>query len=221
MTARNWLVVCDFDGTVTTEDAAEAILAEFADPVWRDIDEQYARGEISLGECIDRQFALVKAPRSALLAFVEEKIALRPHFREFAAWCRERGLRLILLSAGLDFYIEAILKREGIADFQRTYCVRTEFGPDGIRCRLPEVDHCPVQADADYKQAVVEALRAEGHRVVYLGDGLTDRRAAEVADLVIARRRLLEHCRAVGIASVPFEDFLEAQRALEATLGPF
>ena len=218
MLRDNWVVVCDFDGTVTTEDASEAILAEFADPVWRDIDEEYARGEIGLEECIGRQFALVKAPRAVLRAFVEERIVLRPHFREFAAWCRAQGLELVLLSGGLDFYIEAILEREGIADFRRVFCVATEFGPDGIRCRLP-VDGRTSGGNADYKRAIVERLRAEGRRIAYLGDGLTDRQAVAVADLVFARRKLLEHCRAAGLACIPFEDFRDVQRGLAAAVG--
>ncbi len=213
-----WVVVCDFDGTVTTEDISEAILAEYADPVWEKIDEEYERGEIDLEECIDRQFALVKAPRAELLEFVRQKAVLRPHFREFASWCQASGLELVLLSAGLDFYIEAILAREGIGAFQRVFCVATEFGPDGIRCRLPEIARSAGQG-ADYKRAVVEQIRATGRRVAYAGDGLTDREAASVADLVFARRKLLAYCRTAGIPCVPFEDFRDVRRGLAKALA--
>ncbi len=73
--------------------------------------------------------------------------------------------------------------------------------------------------DADYKRTLVERLQAEGQRIAYVGDGLTDREAAAAADLVFARRKLLEHCQAAGLACIPFEDFRDVQRGLEASIG--
>ncbi|MCI4367206.1 MAG: hypothetical protein L3K08_05605, partial [Thermoplasmata archaeon] len=47
----------------------------------------------------------------------------------------------------------------------------------------------------------------EGTRTVFVGDGSTDRYAAEVADIVFARRRLKTYCEAAGVPFYPFEDF--------------
>jgi len=44
--------------------------------------------------------------------------------------------------------------------------------------------------------------------VIFIGDGLrSDSCAAEKADTVFARSRLLEHCRNNGIEAIEFEDF--------------
>lgn len=219
MTEDDWLVVLDFDGTVTMEDAAEAMLAEYADPSWLEIDASYARGEIGVEEMMNRQFELVHASRIELVDFVLRRAVIRPCFREFAEWAADRRIEVVLLSAGLDFYIEAVFEREGIGRyFGRSFYLRTEFGQAGIRCRMPSLKH-RLEPLADYKRAVVEELREEGRSIAYAGDGHTDRLAAESADLVFARRRLLEHCQTVGVSHVPFEDFQAVRLGMERAIS--
>ncbi len=215
---EDWLVVLDFDGTITTEDASEAMLAAFADPSWIEIDRSYARGEIGVAELMSREYALIRVGQMELRDFVLGRVEVRSHFREFADWAQARGVELVLLSAGLDFYIEAVLEREQIGHyFTRAYYLQTEFGPDGIHCRLPSLKR-PLEPLGDYKHAVVEELRQRGRRIAYAGDGDTDRRAGESADLVFARRKLAAHCRRDGVPYVPFEDFREVLEGMKRHL---
>ena len=53
---------------------------------------------------------------------------------------------------------------------------------------------------------------------IFIGDGSTDRFAAEVADIVFARRRLLRYCQTQGIECYPFEDFHPVTTQLRAWL---
>ncbi len=215
----DWLVVLDFDGTITTEDASEAMLAQFADPSWIDIDRSYARGEIGVAELMNREYALVRVGQIELREFALGRIEVRAHFREFADWAGAQGIELCLLSAGLDFYIEAVLERERIGHyFSRAYYLQTEFGPDGIRCRLPSLKR-PLEPLGDYKRAVVEELRERGRLIAYAGDGDTDRKAAESADLAFARRKLAAHCRRDGVPYVPFEDFHDVLVGMRSRLA--
>jgi hypothetical protein len=46
-----------------------------------------------------------------------------------------------------------------------------------------------------------------GRRTVFIADGSTDRYGAEVADIIFARRRLLDYCHRSGLACYPFENF--------------
>ena len=54
-------IFCDFDGTISIQDATDFILARFADAEWRDIEEQWKRGTIGSAQCMQRQVALIRA----------------------------------------------------------------------------------------------------------------------------------------------------------------
>ena len=214
----DWLLILDFDGTVTTEDIAVQVLNAYAAPGWESHDDDYEAGRITLAECIHRQFGMIRASRETIRRFARERAVLRPGLRELLAWCRERGVGLQILSAGLDVYIEAILEREGLAEaFDAVHCIQTEFIGDGLTCRLPELG-ADSSANVDYKPSHVARLRAAGCKVAYAGDGSTDRGAAAVADRVFARASLLRYCREVGIPGIPFETFAEVSRDLQARL---
>jgi 2-hydroxy-3-keto-5-methylthiopentenyl-1-phosphate phosphatase len=56
----------------------------------------------------------------------------------------------------------------------------------------------------------------DGGEVVYVGDGYSDRCAAEKADRVFARRGLARWLDGRGVPYEHFEDFHEVARSLEA-----
>jgi 2-hydroxy-3-keto-5-methylthiopentenyl-1-phosphate phosphatase len=60
-------------------------------------------------------------------------------------------------------------------------------------------------------------VRAQGtdERLVYLGDGISDRCAAQMADLVFARDGLAEYLLERRVPFVPFADFVGVRRELE------
>lgn len=55
--------------------------------------------------------------------------------------------------------------------------------------------------------------------VVYVGDGLSDRAAAEAADRRFAKGKLAEHCRRHGIAFEQFETLADVHTCLPALVG--
>jgi len=59
-------VFCDFDGTISVQDATDFILARFADPEWQDIEEQWKKGIIGSAQCMQRQVALIRANKQQL-----------------------------------------------------------------------------------------------------------------------------------------------------------
>jgi len=63
-------------------------------------------------------------------------------------------------------------------------------------------------------------LSSGRHRIVFIGDGLSDRFAVQEADVVFAKRQLLAYCREKGITCRPFETFAEVETALRELL-PF
>jgi HAD superfamily phosphoserine phosphatase-like hydrolase len=160
------------------------------------------------------QWGLVRATEAEVRAFVLGAVTFTPGFREFSAWCRAEGHPLHLLSDGFDLYVEPLLARESLDYLPRTVNHLTlDGGAPRFRFQHQNPD---CAAHGNCKHWVLEQARAAeaGARLVYLGDGPGDLCPARVADVVFARRALLEHCRAVGLPCHPFDDFATVRATL-------
>ncbi len=201
------LVFCDFDGTATEQDAQQAIMTHFTGDAWRPINDVWTRGQVTTAQRAAVQWGLVRASPEAVRAFVMEAVTFTPGFPAFVAWCQTEGHPLHLVSDGFDLYIDPLLAREGLAHLPRTVNHLTlDGGTPQFRFQHqnPACDRC-----GNCKRWILEQARAADPdaRIVYLGDGVSDLCPARVADVVLARRALLERCQVVELPCYPFDDF--------------
>jgi 2-hydroxy-3-keto-5-methylthiopentenyl-1-phosphate phosphatase len=204
-------LVVDFDGTVTEQDLLDDIARTFGDgEVYREVDEGLDRGTIPLREVIRREFEPVRAPLDEVVGYALENTFVRPGFRELVERARDEGWRFVIVSSGFHELIEPILEREGV-DVE-LHANRVDAGPDGWRVRWSYGEDCETCGES-CKRATVDAL-ANGGEVVYVGDGYSDRCAAEHADRVFARRGLARWLDGRSLPYEPFEDFHDVSRAL-------
>ncbi len=206
-------VLTDFDGTITKTDVAEAILAEFAPPEWWEIEELHRARQIGTREALARQVALLRVSQADLLRFVDETIELDDTFKEFAAFCEREGVRLEIVSEGLDFYVRHLLRKWEIHVPVRTN--HAVFDGGQLRVEYPWADaSCTLCGTC--KLLRLFQLRTEGYRTVYVGDGHSDLCPAVEADLVFAKAELARLCDEEQISYMPFERFADIQRNLVA-----
>ena len=101
----------DFDGTISKTDVIDAVLKEFADKRWLDIEQEWLDGTVGSRECLRRQIDLVRATRQELDEFyatVRTDVGLPAVLR----FCSESGIAVHVVSDGFDNYISRILARE-------------------------------------------------------------------------------------------------------------
>ena len=113
---------CDFDGTVTREDVIDRMFEEFADPFWREIEQSWVQGEIGSRDCLALQTRLIKAERADLVDFVEG-IEIDETFVDFARYCKSKAIEIVILSDGIDLFINSILNRYGL---KTSRCTQTD-----------------------------------------------------------------------------------------------
>jgi 2-hydroxy-3-keto-5-methylthiopentenyl-1-phosphate phosphatase len=197
------VIVVDWDGTATTEDTLIKAMEVFGDwQVYLDASAALERGEISLHEEIRRDAEGIKAPLEDVQAWLLENIELRAGFRKFA-----QKHRPVVVSSNFRQLIEPILEREGVELEVRANEV--EWHPNGWRGTFRNGDACGTCGEP-CKRA---ELDVDGH-VVYVGDGYSDRCAAQAADRIFARDSLARYLDERGIAYEPFDDFHDVERAL-------
>jgi 2-hydroxy-3-keto-5-methylthiopentenyl-1-phosphate phosphatase len=207
------LFQCDFDGTITQEDVSFLILDAFANGDWRQLLAQYREGKISVGHFNTKAFAMVKADKPTLLQFVKSQAKTRAGFHELLAYCHRRGFKFVIVSNGLDFYIETILRDFGIDDIE-VFAAQTRFGPGGIDVRYigPEGN----QLMDSFKEAHVRLFRDRGYRVIYAGNGISDISPSRQAHHIFATGELLAHCEEMNLNCTPFIDLNNIVEGLES-----
>jgi 2-hydroxy-3-keto-5-methylthiopentenyl-1-phosphate phosphatase len=206
------LIQCDFDGTITEEDASFFLLDAFAQGDWRRLFQQYREHRISVGEFNTRAFAMVKADKPRLLEALQGNVKVRAGFHELVGYCLEEGLKLVIVSNGLDFYIEAVLNELGLGDLE-VHAAQASFHPTGMKVRYVGPDGKTV--DDGFKDAYIESFLRLGFRVIYIGNGDSDIAPAKHAHGVFATGDLLAYSKENNLNCRPFTDFREIVADLE------
>ncbi len=206
------VVQCDFDGTVTAVDLAYGLREAFAPDGWTAMEDDFQAGRCSIEENITKQFKRINVSEKDIEDFVLGNVVLRPEFGEFVAYCRGVGLKLVIVSSGLNIYIDMILKlldlddlevHSGKVTIESSGIDVTYSGPDGQRI------------ESGLKEAYVGHYKEAGHTVVYVGQALSDVAAADAADYVIARSTLAEHLAEQGSPYHKFDTFQDVGERLE------
>jgi len=208
-------IVSDFDGTITLRDVGQHFFEKFIPDrkAHEDLLEKWKIGLISSRECLEREVAWVQAGIPELDDLIENE-RLDPFFKDFVDFCNRRKFELMILSDGLDYYIDSILMRYGYGfiDFRSNHLVTDGDSITGVEFPwfLPELcDMC-----ANCKKAHVDKMRGEGYFTVYIGNGYSDRCPAEHADMVFAKGELLDHCEQKKIDCIGFRNFRDVEREI-------
>jgi 2-hydroxy-3-keto-5-methylthiopentenyl-1-phosphate phosphatase len=196
-------VILDWDGTVTVDDTLILALREFGDwQVYLDAAAALARGEITLHEEIRRDAESITTPLEEVVAWLVEHLELRPGFHELA-----EAYRPLIVSSNFRQLIEPILAREGVELEVRANDV--EWEPGGWRATFRNGDVCGTCGEP-CKRADLPT----NCEVVYIGDGYSDRCAAQAADRIFARDGLARYLDEQEVSYESFGDLHDVARSL-------
>jgi len=208
--SRRTLVV-DFDGTVTEEDLLDEIASRFGDPVvYQEVEDGLDEGRMALREVITREFAPVRKPLEEIVTWELENVHIRAGFRELVELAAERGWRFVIVSSGFHELIEPILEHEGVE--VELHANRVDPRLDGWRVLWRYDESCDSCGES-CKRSIVQELGGDGE-IVYVGDGYSDRCAAEASDRVFATKGLAHYLDERGVPYERFEDFHDIARGL-------
>lgn len=202
-------VIVDFDGTACTHDVAEHVLDRFADPSWRIHDEAWERGEMGAPEGLELQAGMLRASTGEMIAFALEHCPMDPTFAPFVRRCLDAGVPVSLASDGFGFYIPPLLDAAGVPAID----VVTNEWHDGGTMSFPNGHPGCVNCGTCKMRTVLDAPGP----VAFVGEGVSDRFAANYADIVFAKDRLVGICRDDGVESVPWDDFDDVWTGLAGT----
>jgi 2-hydroxy-3-keto-5-methylthiopentenyl-1-phosphate phosphatase len=211
--APKTLVLCDFDGTLCSLDMGNTLLNRFTGDGWQEIDRAYCTGDIGSREAYERVAGLIRADEKELLDFVHAYGRIDDYFPEFYAACRREGMDVMVVSDGLDFYIEAILKRFHLADLIY-FSNAVRFREKGrLEISFPEWN-AECNRCGTCKRNIVRRNREKYDQIIYVGNGHSDVCPSKEADVVFAKEILYEKCREDGTPCIFYESFKDVRNHL-------
>jgi 2-hydroxy-3-keto-5-methylthiopentenyl-1-phosphate phosphatase len=204
-------IAVDFDGTVTEMDLLDTIAGRFGDPVvYQEVEDGLDEGTMTLREVITREFAPVRRPLEEIVEWELENVRVRAGFSEFIQLAKEHGWRVVIVSSGFHELIEPILEREGVE--VELHANRVDAGTGGWKV-LWQYDEACDSCGESCKRSIVQEF-AGADELVYIGDGYSDRCAAEASDRVFATRGLAQFLDEQGVSYERFDDFHDVARSL-------
>ena len=208
------IIQCDFDGTIITNNMSLLLREEFATGDWRQLENDYLHGYLTVEQSNMLQFTLIKESEEKLQEFVCRHIEVRPGFLEFVRYCRDTGVPLVIVSSGLDFYIETVLTQIGMRNLE-LHCGQTSFGKDGIIVSYAGPEGNII--NEGFKKKYLAWLKKRDNNIIYIGDGLSDLEAARNAGYVFATGHLLRLLSTDSIACSAFSDFYDLLAQLQSS----
>jgi 2,3-diketo-5-methylthio-1-phosphopentane phosphatase len=222
MPVSPWTILCDFDGTISVEDVIDSLLDRYGRPGWEALEQDWRAGRIGSRECMTGQVGLLEMTRAELDEHLRE-LWIDHAFPGFVAKARELHVPIRIVSDGLDYAIEQILGRYGLADLPlAANHLAPAMQPGQWRLTSPfKAEGC---RSGTCKCACVMDARKTGSKTLLIGDGASDFCAADRVDFVFAKHRLIEHCRTAGIPYMPITGFDDAveylPRLIDGSLVP-
>jgi 2-hydroxy-3-keto-5-methylthiopentenyl-1-phosphate phosphatase len=188
-------LVVDWDGTVTEQDTLHMLIERFGDlDVFHAAEEAIGRG-MSLHDVIAREMRTIRATLPEAVAWLLAHVRLRAGFAEIVA-----AHDPLVVSAGFHELIEPVLEANGI--HARLVANRIDARDDGWVATFRSAEQCDVCGEPCKRDAVRGLAR-----FAFVGDGLSDRCVALVAERVFARAGLARWLDGEGVAYHPFDDF--------------
>lgn len=188
-------ILIDYDGTISLTDVTDVVMAQHAAGIWEEAAARYDAGLMGSRRLMAWEIAYVEADEAALLATA----AAQPHDPGFVPLVRRAqaaGIPVEIVSDGFGYFIRPALVALGVGELP-VVTARTVFADGRASMEFPN-GHPRCFVCGTCKRQRVLAHRAAGRRVVFIGDGESDRYAAGYSDIVFAKRSLERICLEAG-----------------------
>jgi 2-hydroxy-3-keto-5-methylthiopentenyl-1-phosphate phosphatase len=198
-----YMVICDFDGTITTEDTFYGLVnhlfsKEHVEATFKPVLE----GKITL---IDACTQIIESIPTSDLYRIDEYIGMmqvRPGFDDFLRYLKEIDVPLVVLSGGLDYTVKGRL-----APYRDLIHAIYSAVLDTSGKYLSVLSPCTEPYSFLDKSSVLARLKADVF--IGIGDGFTDLTIAGKCDHMFARDQLYSHMTENHLKCIPWENFFD------------
>jgi len=206
--AKQKIVFCDFDGTITVNDNIIAIIKHFNPPGWEELVQKIISTEISIQEGVGAMFRLLPSTmQEEVTQFGISNAVIREGFPQFLQYCKDENIQFYVTSGGIDFFVYPLLEAFGIPR-DHIFCNESDFSGEHIEITWPHPcdEHCQNHCGM-CKPTIMRRFPKELYDRIVIGDSVTDFEGAKLADKVYSRSHLTQKCQELDLPYTEFETF--------------
>ena len=196
----------DFDGTITTKDGLYSFIETYAQKGWEKVEQDWVDGKIDSKECLTEEFKLVPNLSEELISEFIRTLSIDESFVDFYKKIVEKNVDFYIVSDGIDYFINRILKKYGLENI-KIISNHGEFRGEFFEISFPNDSQNCINNAGTCKCKVISDLKKEYEKIIYIGDGVSDYCAAGKADVLFAKSRLLDYCGEKGIKCLSYNTF--------------
>lgn len=217
-------IFCDFDGTITLNDVWMAIGNYFIRDrkTWKRVIADFESQLIGARECLLKEVSLVENFDTDKFNEIIDGQPIDGTFKPFLKFCKYNSIPVVILSDGMDYYIERILRKNGIEiEYYSNHCeVETDRNvcPTGLSLTFPYSDSECTKCGCCKRNFILN-LTTDDEVSVLIGDGYSDVCPVKYADIVFAKKSLASYCWKNNITYFDFKTFEDVQRKLERLMN--
>lgn len=200
-----FVVVSDFDGTITQKDLVVALTTHVA-PKNQQLITAIQRRDVSLRTGLAELFSTLPSDgKREYESYLHDTARIRPGYYQFEKVLKAASIPFYIVSNGLDFMLDAVL----LDSTTERIVNHANFDTDRITIewQYPCLPPCPGGCGLCKYQVVDELRQQYGVPIVFIGDGVTDYNGARHADRVFSRGQLSNYLHQENVPYTPFETF--------------
>ncbi|WP_334326125.1 MtnX-like HAD-IB family phosphatase [Gilliamella apicola] len=207
------IVLCDFDGTISVKDVTDTLLSYFGQDGCDELEELWVNGKIGSQECMSKQIALMDASLEEVNQ-VLSKIEIDPMFKSFINYTQQNNIPVHVVSDGLDYAIQFVLKRHGIENLPIFANKLLHDNARSWRLEFPYANKDCIKQSGNCKCNHVKKQQYFP-QILYVGDGTSDYCVSHNVDYVFAKDKLVNYCEKNKIMHCAINSFADVTKALK------
>jgi 2-hydroxy-3-keto-5-methylthiopentenyl-1-phosphate phosphatase len=216
-----WIILCDFDGTISLEDTTDVLLENFGMAGWQKLEDDWESGKIGSRECMGSQIGLLNVSSTELYQRLSQ-MKIDADFKQFVEVAAQLGTPLQVISDGLDSAIQFILGRYELVHLPiyANKLIEQENNRWSLEFPYAQADCLKASGNCKCARAASVKITSEltSQRILYIGDGSSDFCVSNRVDVVLAKDKLIGYCQEQGITHHAIRNFKEALALLPKIL---
>jgi len=182
---------------------------------WSKVIADFENQSIGARECLLKELSLVENFDINKFNEIIDTQQVDESFKSFVEFSSEKGIPIVILSDGMDYYIERILQKHGLeVEFYANHC---EVQESGLQLSFPYSDAECTKCGCCKRNFILN-MTADDEVSILIGDGYSDICSAQYADLVFAKKSLASYCWRNNITYFDFQNFSDIQKKLSRLL---